>query len=75
MYGLFMDKHVCASLCVILCKSSSSQKQRVSEETDSVSLAIPVMSIKLGWLTGRVRDGAAGGDRPKAMGSVKTGCK
>lgn len=43
-----------------------------SELRNSVSSVIPVMSIKLGWLTGRVWDGA-GGDWPKAMGSVGPG--
>lgn len=58
--------HVCVRLCVIPCNRSTGT---VSWETDGVSLAIPVMSIKLGWLTGRVWDGA-GGEQPKAMGSV-----
>lgn len=59
----YIYEHTC--LCKFVCDSP---------ETDDASLVIPVMSIKSGWLTGRVWDGA-GGDRPKAMGSVGAGCR
>lgn len=70
-YSVFMNMHVCVSLCVIPFKSCVGI-DTVSGETDSVSSVVPVMSIKLGWLTGRVWDGE-GGDMPKAMGSVGAG--
>lgn len=54
---------------VYLCTCTSVYKQKLcglthtpSWETDSVSSVIPVMSIKLEWLTGRVWDGDGMGE-------------
>lgn len=56
-YSVFMNTHICVSLCSL----TAPQADTVNPGTDGVSLVIPVMSIKLGWLTGRVWDGPGWG--------------
>lgn len=59
VYSIFMNMHVCVSLCAMSFNSRAGT-DTASWGVDSVSSVIPVMSIKLGWLTGRVWDGEGG---------------